>query len=269
MNHVVECDVLIRPAVSGDGPLHKAMTGSAFDRHGFLADNVSSSGCMHCPFQHVCIPAQLEPIEILRFSDIVRSTRQVKEGGTLYRSGDVFTSIYAIRTGCFKTVIVGKAGQEQISGFHLPGEFIGLDGIFDAIQACDAVAMQASSACVIPFGALEKIAREYPAIQRHLHRMLSREIRRESTVMTLLGTMSADQRLATFLLNMSERLSYMGHSSMKFKLPMTRDELGSYLGIKLETVSRMFSRFQRMGLLSNKGRHVFILDPKGLADIGG
>jgi len=269
MNHAVECDVLVRSAVNGNGPLHNAMNRSALDRRVFAADSASSSGCMQCPFQHVCIPAQLEPLEILRFSDIIRSTRQVKEGATLYRSGDVFTSIYAVRAGCFKTVIAGKAGQEQISGFHLPGEFIGLDGIFDAIQACDAVAMEASSACMIPFGALEKIARESPAIQRHLHRVLSREIRRESTVMTLLGTMSADQKLATFLLNMSERLSCIGHSSMNFKLPMTRDELGSYLGIKLETVSRMFSRFQRMGLLSNKGRHVFILDPKGLADIGG
>ena len=268
MNQAVECDVLVRPAVHGDSPLPYAITGRAFDRGILAADGAISSDCMQCPFQHVCIPAQLEQDEIVRFSSIIRSTRQVKEGATLYRSGDVFTSIYAIRAGCFKTVIAGKAGQEQISGFHLPGEFIGLDGIFDTLQACDAVAMEASAACIIPFGALEKLARDSPAIQRHLHRMLSREIRRESTVMTLLGTMSADQRLATFLLNMSERLSCIGHSSMQFKLPMTRDELGSYLGIKLETVSRMFSRFQRMGLLSSKGRYVFILDAKGLADIG-
>lgn len=269
MNQATECDFLVRPVVNRDIHSQTAIANSAFARGDFAADGAPSCGCMQCPFQHVCIPAQLAPLDVVRFSDIIRATRQVKEGATLYRSGDVFTSIYAIRTGCFKTVVAGKAGQEQISGFHLPGECIGLDGIFDAIQACDAVAMEASSVCSIPFDALEKIARESPAIQRHLHRMLSREIRRESSVMTLLGTMSAEQRLATFLLNMSERLSFIGHSSMKFTLPMTREELGSYLGIKLETVSRMFSRFQRMGLLSSKGRQVVINDPTGLADIGG
>ena len=225
------------------------------------------AGCSACPIKNVCIPATLASDDVVRLTRIIHATRFIKEGETLYRRGDVFNSIYAIRAGSFKTTNVNAEGREQIGGFHLPGELIGLDGISEQTQACDAVALETSAVCTIPFGSLENLCREARAIQHHLHRVMSLEICRKSGLMSMLGSMSAEQRLASFLLNLSERLLFRGASGITFSLQMNRHELSSYLGMKLETVSRMFSRFQRAGLLLSKGRRVTLLDSKRLAEI--
>ena len=186
------------------------------------------------------------------------------KGDTLFRAGDRFASLYAIRSGSCKTVSLTEDGHDQVSGYHMAGEILGTDGIGTDRYSSQAVALEDTEVCVLPFGRLEAFGRQHVRFQHNLHRLLSREISRESKVMLLLGTMLAERRLAVFLLDLSERYRARGYSSCEFVLRMTREEIGSYLGLKLETVSRLFSRFQREGLLQVQGRIVKLLDRASL-----
>ncbi|AJZ56869.1 bacterial regulatory s, crp family protein [Paraburkholderia fungorum] len=215
----------------------------------------------------ICMPQNLSTLELERLDSIICATRMVKHGDALYRAGDPFQSIYAVRAGSFKTVVMHRDGQEQVTGFHLAGDALGLDGVCAEHHSCDAIAIEDSNVCIIPFHLLEILCREVKAMQHHVHRMMSGEIVRESGLMMLLGTMSAEQRAAAFLLNLSGRLKARGYSPAEFNLRMTREEIGSYLGMKLETVSRMFSKFQRDGLVDTRGKQVRILDLAGLARV--
>jgi len=188
----------------------------------------------------------------------------VKRGESLYRSGDAFGSIYAVRSGFFKSGVVLEDGRDQVTGFHMPGEILGLDGIGTERHTCGATALEDSEVCVIPFARLEEVSREVRTLQHQFHKVMSREIVRDQGVMMLLGTMRAEERLAAFLLNLSQRFVTRGYSPAEFHLRMTREEIGSYLGLKLETVSRVFSRFQEAGLVAVQQKHIRILDPEGL-----
>ena len=183
-----------------------------------------------------------------------------RRGEYLYRSGEPFRALFAIRTGFFKTQVLHEDGREQVTGFQMPGEIIGMDAICSDAHTCDAVALEDSEICEIPFDRLEELSRELPALQRHLHKIMSREIVRDHGIMLLLGSMRAEERLAAFLLNLSQRFSARGYSPNAFLLRMTRQEIGSYLGLKLETVSRTFSNFQEAGLLNVNVRKVEIMD---------
>jgi CRP/FNR family transcriptional regulator len=156
--------------------------------------------------------------------------------------------------------VLHEDGREQVTGFQMPGEIIGLDAISTDVHTCDAIALENSEICEIPFGQLEELSRELPRLQRHLHKIMSREIVRDHGIMLLLGSMRAEERLAAFLLNLSQRFSARGYSPNAFHLRMTRQEIGSYLGMKLETVSRTLSNFQELGLLNVKLREVEIMD---------
>jgi CRP/FNR family transcriptional regulator len=182
----------------------------------------------------------------------------------LYRAGDVFESIYAIKTGFFKTDILLEDGRDQVTGFQMAGEILGMDGIGTETHTCNAIALEDGEVCVIPFHELETLLSEIHALQHHFHKVMSREIVRDHGVMMLLGTMRAEERLAAFLLNLSQRFTARGYSPQEFHLRMTREEIGSYLGLKLETVSRAFSRFQEDGLVSVHQKHIRILDAAGL-----
>ena len=162
-------------------------------------------------------------------------------------TGDRFTALYAIRSGSCKTVFLSENGSDQVSGYDMVGEIIGTDGIGDDTHSCQAVALEDTEVCALPFKRMETLGRENVTFQHNLHRLLSREIARERSMMQLLGTMHAERRLAAFLLDLSQRYQTRGYSSCEFVLRMTREEIGSYLGLKLETVSRLFSRFQREG----------------------
>ncbi len=190
--------------------------------------------------------------------------RNVLRSDYLYRSGDKFRSLFAIQSGSFKTQILHEDGQEQVTGFQMEGEIIGLDAISSDIHACEAVAMENSVVCELPFNQLEALSREVPALQRHLHKIMSREIVRDQGIMLLLGSMRAEQRLAAFLLNLSQRYAARGFSGSQFQLRMSRQEIGSYLGLKLETISRAFSHFQENGLIIVKVRAIEIIDLPGL-----
>ena len=167
-------------------------------------------------------------------------------------------SLYAVRTGFFKTCVSAEDGRDQVTGFQMAGELLGLDGISTDRHTCDAVALEDSQVCVIPYHQLEELSREVSDLQRQFHQIMSREIVRDHGVMLLLGSMRAEERLAAFLLNLTQRLQARGFSGSSLVLRMTREEIGSYLGLKLETVSRAFSRFQDDGLLEVEQRHIRI-----------
>ena len=203
-------------------------------------------------------------MELHRLDSLVCSSRLVRRGEVLYRAGDSFKSLYAVRAGCLKTVIRCN-GQEQVTGFYLAGEPLGLDGVNSGEQHCDAIALEDSRLCMIPFDLLEDLCRDVKAVQRHVHRMLSAEIVRREQLVMMLGTMTAEQRVATFLLSLSTKMKARGYSAVQFNLRMTREEIGSYLGLKLETVSRMLSKLQKDGMVIMHRRQVRIVDSGKLA----
>jgi CRP/FNR family transcriptional regulator len=223
--------------------------------------------CSNCNLRELCMPVGLSEQELKRLDDLVTVRRKVKRGDTLFTNGEQFTSLYAIRTGFFKTSLATEDGRDQVTGFQMAGEIIGLDGIVNDQHSCDAVALEDAEICVIPFERIEEIAREVTALQHHVHKIMSREIVREHGVMLLLGSMRAEERLAAFLLNLVQRLHARGFSKSELVLRMTREEIGSFLGLKLETVSRTFSKFADEGMLEVKQRHVRILNTEALQSL--
>lgn len=210
------------------------------------------------------MPLGLSESEMARIDDVVATRRKIARGDHLFRNGDKFNALFAIRTGFFKTRISAEDGRDQVTGFQMAGELMGLDGIVSDHHTCDAVALEDAEVCVMPFDRIEELSREITSLQRHVHKIMSREIVRENGVMLLLGSMRAEERLAAFLLNLVQRLHARGFSQTELVLRMTREEIGSYLGLKLETVSRTFSKFVDDGLVEVKQRHVRILNADGL-----
>lgn len=223
--------------------------------------------CSNCNLRELCMPLGLSAAELDRIDDVVASRRKIKRGETLFRNGEKFTSLFAIRTGFFKTCVASEDGRDQVTGFQMAGEVIGLDGIVHDHHTCDAVALEDAEVCVMPFDRIEELSREVNALQRHVHKIMSREIVRENGVMLLLGSMRAEERVAAFLLNLVQRLHARGFSQSELILRMTREEIGSYLGLKLETVSRTFSKFADDGIVEVKQRHVRIRNTEALRDI--
>lgn len=220
--------------------------------------------CSNCNLRELCMPVGLSSEEMERLDDVVATRRKVKRGEALFHVGEKFESLYAIRTGFFKTCVTTEDGRDQVTGFQMAGEIIGLDGIVNDLHSCDAVALEDAEVCVMPYERIEDLSREINGLQRHVHRIMSREIVRDQGVMLLLGSMRAEERLAAFLLNLVQRLHARGFSQSELILRMTREEIGSYLGLKLETVSRTFSRFAEDGIVEVKQRYVRILDTDAL-----
>lgn len=223
--------------------------------------------CSSCNLRELCLPVGLSRPDLERLDRLVAARRSVPRGGVLFRAGEPFQALYAVRTGFFKTRVSAEDGRDQVTGFQMAGELLGLDGISSDKHACDAVALEDSQVCVIPFQLLQELSREFTALQQQFHKIMSREIVRDQGVMLLLGSMRAEERLAAFLLNLTQRLQARGFSSSALILRMTREEIGSYLGLKLETISRTFSKFQEEGLLEVRQRHIRLLDPAGLQQL--
>lgn len=223
--------------------------------------------CSSCNLRELCLPVGLARPDLERLDALVATRRSVPRGETLFRAGDAFQSLYAVRTGFFKTCVSSEDGRDQVTGFQMAGELLGLDGISNDRHSCDAVALEDSQVCIIPYGQLENLSREFNDLQHQFHKIMSREIVRDHGVMLLLGSMRAEERLAAFLMNLTQRLQARGFSASSLILRMTREEIGSYLGLKLETVSRTFSKFQEDGLLEVKQRHIRIIDQDGLQQL--
>jgi CRP/FNR family transcriptional regulator len=220
--------------------------------------------CSSCNLRELCLPVGFSQQELARLDTLVASRRAVRRGELLFRCGEPFEAVYAVRTGFFKTRVSSEDGRDQVTGFQMAGELLGLDGISTDRHSCDAVALEDSQVCVIPYGHLEQLSREFTDLQRQFHKIMSREIVRDHGVMLLLGSMRAEERLAAFLLNLTQRLQARGFSPSSLVLRMTRQEIGTYLGLKLETVSRCFSRFQEDGVLGVRHRQIRILDQAAL-----
>lgn len=223
--------------------------------------------CANCNMRELCMPIQLSPDELIRIDELVGARRKINRGKTLFHIGERFLNLYAIRTGFFKTCISSEDGRDQVMGFQMAGEIIGLDGIVNDHHTCDAVALEDAEICVLPIAQIEILSRKVNSLQRHINKILSREIVRQHNVMLLLGSMRAEERLAAFLLNLAQRLHSRGFSQSELVLRMTREEIGSYLGLKLETISRTFSRFVDEDIVKVKQRHVHILNLSALQDI--
>lgn len=229
--------------------------------------NALKISCSNCSLRELCLPVGLNRDEMTQLDAVIRQSRRLKRGEYLFRAGEAFKSMYAIRTGFFKTSISSHDGREQVTGFQMSGELLGLDGVSANAHSCDAIALEDAEVCELPFNRMESLGRDIPSLQRHFFRLMSREIVRDQSVMLLLGNMKAEERLAAFLLNLSQRFSTRGFAANDFILRMSREEIGSYLGLKLETVSRTLSKFQAQGWLKVEHKHIQLLQPDMLREL--
>ncbi|HEY8359499.1 MAG TPA: helix-turn-helix domain-containing protein [Ramlibacter sp.] len=216
--------------------------------------------CSSCHLRDLCLPCGLTGTETEGLDRLMFGRRKVAAGAPLYQAGDRFHHVYAVRSGTFKSSLLLANGREQVSGFHMAGELLGLDAIANGVHASSATALEDTEVCAIQYTRLNELATQGGSLQLVMAQLMSREIVREHSLMMLLGSMNAEERLAAFLLNISQRMKARGYSASEFHLRMSRAEIGSYLGMKLETVSRTFSAFQQQGLLEVDKKHVRIAD---------
>jgi CRP/FNR family transcriptional regulator len=232
-----------------------------------LKINYLKAACSNCSVLELCLPIGMTDKEIERLDTLIVQRFKVKKGVALYRAGDPLRSLYAVRIGSFKTSVLSVDGREQVTGFQIPGEMLGLDAISTDLHACNAVALEDSEVCPIHFAHLEELAQELPSLQHNLNKILSREIVRDHDMLMMLGNMNSDERLAAFLLNLSQRLNTRGYSATDFVLKMRREEIGSYLGLRLETVCRGIAHLRDQGLVAITGRDVKIQNMQGLKQL--
>ena len=225
--------------------------------------------CSSCSLHQLCLPMGISLAEVERLDVIVKRRRPLARGGYVFHLGDHFHSFYAIRSGSVKTYTVTEDGNEQITGFHLPGEIIGLDAINTIHHPCSAKALETTSICEIPFERLEELAMTVPALGKQLLRVMSREIHAEGELLTLLGKKSAEGRLATLLLSLSMRFQERGFSAREFHLSMSRNDIGNYLGLAVETVSRLFTRFQQQELIAVQNKYIQLKELDRLRELAG
>lgn len=216
--------------------------------------------CAKCTLRVLCLPAGIGGGDLQRLDDIVRSRRPLGQGEHLFRAGQSLGSLYVAREGALKTVAINEDGDAQVIGFHLPGELIGLDALGSGRHACDAEALTAATICEIPLGQLETICAQVPGLQHQLLRIIGKGINRDQTHLEMLGRRQASERVALFLHGLSERYRLLGMSSDSFLLPMSREDIGSYLGMAIETVSRTLTKMQDEGIIGVRRRQVRILD---------
>jgi len=225
--------------------------------------------CSSCSLQQLCLPLGISGEDLQRLDALIKRHRPLARSHHVFHLGDDFRALYAIRCGSVKTYTITEDGSEQITGFHLPGEIIGLDAINSNRHPCGAKALETTSVCDIPFNRLEELALLIPGLSRQLLRIMSREIQAEEELLTLLGKKSAEERLASLLLSLSKRLQQRGFSPWEFRLSMSRNDIGNYLGLAVETVSRLFTRFQQQGLIGVQNKYIRLQNREQLEEIAG
>lgn len=227
------------------------------------------SACESCRVRELCLPTSLDGVQLNLMDQLVKRIKPLKKGEYLYHTGDEFKGLYAIQTGALKTMGLTVEGKEQVTGFHLEGELVGMDAVDINKHPCNAIALENTEVCLIPFEKLEQLAQEVPKLIHDLARIMSREILREENTLFMLGSSTAEQRLAMFLLNLYRRQLTRGGVENYLKLQMTRQDIGNYLGLAFETVSRHLNHFQDEELLKIENRKITLLDVAGLESIGG
>ena len=227
------------------------------------------SACESCGVRQLCLPVSLDGEALSLMDDLVKRREPLKKGDYLFRTGDKFKSLYAIQYGSMKSYGLTVDGKEQVTGFHLTGEVLGMDAIDEDEHHCNAVALEKTEVCELPFTALETLQNEVPSLQRDFNKIMSREIRRDQHMLLMLGSTTVEQRMARFLLNLYERLQKRGATDNTLNLSMTRQDIGNYLGVAFETVSRQLAHMQDEGILEIKNRNIHLLDVETLEAIAG
>ena len=219
------------------------------------------ASCSSCSMHQLCLPMGLGESDMDRLDQIIGRRRKIPRDTMLYRMNDPFINLYAIRLGHFKTSQIDPSGDQRITGFQMNGELLGMDAISTDHHHCEAVALEDSEVCEIPFSRLEELFCHIPTLLHHFHRMMSQEITREQSVMLLLGNMRADQRFAAFLVNLGSRYAARGYSATQFQLRMSREDIANYLGLTIESISRLINKFKKQGLVNVRNREIDLLEP--------
>ena len=223
--------------------------------------------CQDCKLSEMCLPHALDDSDIQFIDATVKRGKPLRRNDVVYQSGDEFRSIYAVRSGAFKTFHLDEEGEEHVMGFHLPGEIFGLDAIDSGFHRNTAIALDTSAICEIPYADVERLSHKISKLQTHMFRLLSREIRDDQILQMLLGKRTAEDRIGSFLLNLSARHRQRNLSPHSLRLAMPRTDLGNYLGLAVETVSRVFTRLQDQGLLKVNGKDIEILEQSELCKV--
>lgn len=222
--------------------------------------------CSGCRLNAICLPIALDADDIDKLDRIIQRGRPLRKGEHIYRENDPFTAVYAVRSGSIKGYSVTDDGQEQVTGFYFPGEILGMDGISKNKHASSARALETAAICEIPFEHLGELSARIPSLQRHFFQLMSQEIAEDQQLITMLSKNSAEQRVAALLLSISARNVRRRLSATAFRLSMSRTDIGNYLGLTVETISRVFGRFQKQGLLAVDNKEITILNPDLLRD---
>jgi len=230
--------------------------------HGFI-----KASCSDCKLKGLCLPIAMDLKDLDKVDQIIQRSRPIQAGEHLYRSGDKFRSVFAVRSGSIKSYLVDDEGVEQVTGFFLPGEILGFDGVGSGLYGCNVVALETSSVCEIPFDRLEELSRQIPSLQHHFFQLMGRQIESDHQMMQTLSKKNAEGRIATLLLSLSGRYGRRNLSPNAMRLPMSRMDIGNFLGLTIETVSRTFSRLHKEGVIEVDGREVMIKDHVRLNEI--
>lgn len=221
--------------------------------------------CQNCSFSQLCLPFNLDDSELNKLDEIISRKQPYQKGQSLFQQNDKLKSLYAIRSGSFKSFTVTPDGKEQITAFHLPGEIIGFDGISTEVHETVAQALETSMVCEIPFATLDTLSDSMPALRRQLLKLMSSEIKQDQELLLLLNQRTAEQRLAYFLFSLAKRFDTRGYSGKEYRLTMTRGEIGNYLGLTVETISRLISKLKDDKIISVDGKLITVLDEDALA----
>jgi CRP/FNR family transcriptional regulator, anaerobic regulatory protein len=223
--------------------------------------------CGNCRLNSICLPLTLEDDDIVQLDDIIQRSKPLQKGQHLYREGDEFQSVYAVRSGTLKAYKTTDDGREQVTGFYFPGEIVGMDGISKNVHDSSAKTLETAAVCEIPFSSLSRLSTLMPNLQHHFFQLMSQRITEDQVLITLLSKNSADERVAALLLSISTRNARRKLSATHFRLPMSRVDIGNYLGLTVETVSRVFSRMQKLNILRVDNKEIEILDTQAMRDM--
>lgn len=223
--------------------------------------------CQHCSLSALCIPSNLTTKEMDEVDAAVKRSKPLQKNQLFFETGDTFVSLYAVRSGAVKTYSIDESGEEHVVGFFLPGELIGLDAIDTGIHQNSGKALETSTLCEIPYDQVAQLSMKIHNLQKHMYRLLSREIREDQELQLLLGKKTSEERIGAFLLGLSKRYKQRQLSPTSFRLPMARTDIANYLGLAVETVSRNFTRLQKHNILRVEGKEIEILDQYQLCAI--
>ncbi|RHW77000.1 fumarate/nitrate reduction transcriptional regulator Fnr [Colwellia sp. RSH04] len=223
--------------------------------------------CQNCSISELCLPFSLNEQELHSLDEIIDRKRPIHKGDKIFHDGQELNALFAIRSGTFKTFTVNEQGEEQITGFHLAGDLLGFDAIAESAHPSFAQALETSMVCEIPYNNLDTLSNSMPKLKKQVLRLMSNEIKTDQEMLTLLNRKNAEQRVATFLVSLSDRYHSRGLSATEYRLTMTRSDIGNYIGLTVETISRLLNRFHKNGLIKVDGKLITILDLDDLIDV--